>query len=85
MIFSGPIRMLTMIAKEVQKETDKELYDLPTIEQKLIHLQMMLELGEIPEDVYKEKEEELLARYEIAKQREIDEWETFIEQKEDEK
>ncbi|UXR35059.1 MULTISPECIES: gas vesicle protein GvpG [Staphylococcus] len=72
------------IAEQVKDEADKELYDLPTIEKKLIQLQMQEELGEIPEDEYKEKEEQLLARYETAKQKEIDEAEAMIQQKEDE-
>ncbi|UXR34018.1 hypothetical protein MUA81_11595 [Staphylococcus simulans] len=54
------------------------------MEKKLIQLQMQEELGEIPEDEYKEKEEQLLARYETAKQKEIDEAEAMIQQKEDE-
>lgn len=83
MLAYGSIKMLTSIARKVEEEADKELYDLPTIEKKLIHLQMMAELGEIPEDVYKEQEEVLLTRYEIAKQREIDKWEAFIEEKEE--
>ena len=36
---------------------------------------MMYELGEIPEEAYTEKEEELLIRYEIAKRRELEQWE----------
>ncbi|MCD8904247.1 gas vesicle protein GvpG [Staphylococcus chromogenes] len=83
MLAYGSIKMLTSIARKVKEEADKELFDLPTIEKKLIHLQMMAELGEIPEDVYKEQEEVLLTRYEIAKQREIDKWEAFIEEKEE--
>ncbi|WP_381418440.1 gas vesicle protein GvpG [Staphylococcus hyicus] len=83
MLAYGSIKMLASIARKVKEEADKELYDLPTIEKKLIHLQMMAELGEIPEDVYKEQEEVLLARYEIAKQREIDKWEALIDEKEE--
>lgn len=83
MLIYGSIKTLTAIAKQVKEEADKELFDLPTIEQKLIQLQMMLELEEIPEDAYKEQEEELLARYEIAKQREIDRLEALTEKKED--
>lgn len=36
---------------------------------------MMFELGEIPEEAFQEKEDELLMRYEIAKRREIEQWE----------
>ncbi|ATF30917.1 MULTISPECIES: gas vesicle protein GvpG [Staphylococcus] len=84
MIVYGSLKLLKKIAEQVKDEADKELYDLPTIEKKLIQLQMQEELGEIPEDEYKEKEEQLLARYETAKQKEIDEAEAMIQQKEDE-
>lgn len=84
MITYASIKTLTTIAKKVKEEADKELFDLPTIEKKLIHLQMMMDLEEITEEAFKEQEAELLARYETAKQREIDEWEALIEQKEDE-
>ncbi|UXR30031.1 gas vesicle protein GvpG [Staphylococcus simulans] len=84
MIVYGSLKLLKKIAEQVKDEADKELYDLPTIEKKLIQLQMQEELGEIPEDEYKEKEEQLLARYETAKQKEIDEAEAMIRQKEDE-
>ncbi|UXV42774.1 gas vesicle protein GvpG [Staphylococcus simulans] len=84
MIVYGSLKLLKKIAEQVKDEADKELYDLPTIEKKLIQLQMQEELGEIPEDEYKEKEEQLLTRYETAKQKEIDEAEAMIQQKEDE-
>lgn len=84
MITYASIKTLTTIAKKVKEESDKELFDLPTIEKKLIHLQMMMDLEEITEEAFKEQEAELLSRYETAKQREIDEWEALIEQKEDE-
>lgn len=84
MIVYGSLKLLKKIAEQVKDEADKELYDLPTIEKKLIQLQMQEELGEIPEDEYREKEEQLLARYETAKQKEIDEAEAMIQQKEDE-
>ncbi|AJD92529.1 MULTISPECIES: gas vesicle protein GvpG [Jeotgalibacillus] len=81
-LVSAPINMVIKIGEKVKEEADKELYDLNTIQQKLIQLQMMYELEEIPEEVYQEKEEELLIRYEIAKQREIEQWERMTEKKE---
>lgn len=77
-----PIDMVIKIGEKVKEEADKELYDLPTIQQKLIQLQMMYELEEIPEDVYKDKEEELITRYEIAKRREMEQWEEMTKKKE---
>ncbi|WP_282034401.1 gas vesicle protein GvpG [Metabacillus indicus] len=74
-LVAAPINLVIRIGQKVQEEAEKELYDLPTIQQKLIQLQMMFELGEIPEKAYQEKEDELLMRYEMAKRREMEEWE----------
>ncbi|RLQ95486.1 gas vesicle protein GvpG [Falsibacillus albus] len=73
-LITAPINVVVKIAEKVKEEADKELYDLPTIQQKLIQLQMMYELGEIPEAAFKAKEEELLLRYETAKKKELEEW-----------
>jgi hypothetical protein len=80
-LVSAPINLVIKIGEKVKEEADKELYDLPTIQQKLIQLQMMYELGEIPEEAYKAKEEELLIRYEAAKRMEMEQWEQMIKKK----
>ncbi|PPA70840.1 gas vesicle protein GvpG [Jeotgalibacillus proteolyticus] len=81
-LVTAPINMVIKIGEKVKEEADKELYDLPTIQQKLIQLQMMYELGEIPDEAYKEKEDELITRYEIAKKREMEQWEEMTKKKE---
>jgi len=78
---SAPINLVIKIAEKIKEEADKELYDLPTIQQKLIQLQMMYELGDIPEAVYKEKEADLMLRYEIAKRLEMEQWGEMIKRK----
>jgi hypothetical protein len=80
-LVSAPINLMIKIGEKVKEETDKELYDLPTIQQKLIQLQLMFELGDIPEDVYKAKEGELIIRYETAKRLEMEQWEQLTERK----
>ncbi|MFC7786573.1 gas vesicle protein GvpG [Rossellomorea sp. GCM10028870] len=80
-LVSAPINLVIKVGEKIKEEADKELYDLPTIQQKLIQLQMMYELGEIPEEVFQEKEDELLARYEIAKQMEMEQWEELTKKK----
>ncbi|WP_100408005.1 gas vesicle protein GvpG [Bacillus solitudinis] len=80
-LISAPINLVIKIGEKVKEEADKELYDLPTIQQKLIQLQMMYELGEIPEEAYKNKEEELLMRYEVAKRLEMEQWEQMTKKK----
>ncbi|WP_221567452.1 gas vesicle protein GvpG [Alkalihalobacillus sp. TS-13] len=81
-LVTSPMNLVIKVGEKVKEEVDKELHDLPTIQQKLIQLQMMYELEEIPEDVFKEKEEELLQRYEIAKQKEMEQWEEMTKKKE---
>ena len=80
-LVSAPINLVIKIGEKVKEEADKELYDLPTIQQKLIQLQMMYELEEIPEEVYKEKEEDLILRYEMAKRMEMQQWEEMTKKK----
>ena len=80
-IVSAPINLVIKIAEKVKEEADKEFYHLPTIQQKLIQLQMMYELGDIPEEAYKEKEQELIIRYEMAKRLEMEQWEELTKRK----
>lgn len=80
-LFTAPMNLVVKVGEKVKGETDKELYNLANIQQKLIQLQMMYELKEIPEEAYKEQEEELLARYEIAKKIEMEQWEALTKQK----
>ncbi|MBD1380170.1 gas vesicle protein GvpG [Metabacillus arenae] len=79
-LFTAPLNLVVKVGEKIKEEADKELYDLPTIQQKLTQLQMMYELGEINEAAYKEKEEELLARYEAAKRLEMEQLEEMIKE-----
>ncbi|WP_026567039.1 gas vesicle protein GvpG [Bacillus sp. UNC41MFS5] len=72
-LFSLPIRTLIKIGEKIQEEADQELYNIPYIQQQLIELHMMYEMEEIDEETYVEREEELLNRYKIAKEREKNE------------
>ncbi|WP_404455763.1 gas vesicle protein GvpG [Virgibacillus necropolis] len=80
-LFTSPLNLVVKIGEKVQEEVDKEFYDLEHIQKKLIHLQMMYELEEIREEAYKEQEDELLVRYEIAKKREMDQWNEYTKRK----
>ncbi|MDN4863301.1 gas vesicle protein GvpG [Priestia megaterium] len=73
----SPVTLIVKVGQKIKEEADKELYDVSFIQQKIIHLQMMYELGEIPEDAYIEKEKELLLRYEAAKEYELKRWESM--------
>jgi hypothetical protein len=80
-LFTAPFDLIIKVGEKVKEEADKELYDLTTIQNKLIQLQMMYELEEIPEEVYKNKEQELLIRYEKAKRIEMQQWEEMTKKK----
>jgi Gas vesicle protein G len=69
-LFTLPIRSLIKLGEKIQEEVDQELYDLTLIQQQLIELHMMYDMEEIDEDAYIEREQELLNRYKIAKERE---------------
>ncbi|CAK8585736.1 gas vesicle protein GvpG [Priestia megaterium] len=73
----SPVTLIVKVGKKIKEEAEKELYDVSFIQQKIVHLQMMYELGEIPEDAYMEKEKELLLRYEAAKEYELKRWESM--------
>ncbi|WP_144549803.1 gas vesicle protein GvpG [Bacillus sp. X1(2014)] len=72
-LFSLPIRTLIKIGEKIQEEADQELYNIPYIQQQLVELHMMYEMLEIDEETYVEREEELLNRYKVAKEREKNE------------
>ncbi|UKS65169.1 gas vesicle protein GvpG [Rossellomorea marisflavi] len=80
-LVSAPLNLVIKVGEKIKEEADKELYDLPTIQQKLIQLQMMFELGEISEEAFQVKEDELLMRYEIAKTMEMEQWEDLTRKK----
>lgn len=74
-VITWPFDLVIKVGEKVKEEADKELYDLKTIQNKLIQLQMMYELEEISEEAFKDKEDELLIRYEQAKRLEMEQWE----------
>ncbi|MEC5424505.1 gas vesicle protein GvpG [Virgibacillus sp. C22-A2] len=73
-IFTSPVNLVVKIGEKVQEEVEKEYYDIEHIQKKLIHLQMMYDLDEIEEETYKQSEKDLLMRYELAKKREMEQW-----------
>jgi hypothetical protein len=72
-LFTLPIRSIIKLGEKIQEEADQELYNLTYIQQQLIELHMMFDMEEIDEETYAEREEELLYRYKIAKERERNE------------
>ncbi|ACV63779.1 Gas vesicle G [Desulfofarcimen acetoxidans DSM 771] len=58
----GPVMGVKFIAEKIKQQADQELYDKSKIKQDLMELQIKLELEEITEEYYLQREEELLVR-----------------------
>lgn len=71
-LFTWPIDTVRFVGEKVYEEAEKELYDLEAIQRKLVNLRLQYEMNEISEEEFQAKEDELVERYEIAKQRELD-------------
>ena len=77
--FTLSIRSLIKLGEKIQEEADQELYNIPLIyNNSLIELHMMFDMEEIDEETYTAREEELLNRYKIAKDREKNEYNRFL-------
>lgn len=62
------LRGVIWIAKQIQKQAERELYDEDGIRGQLMELELRLDLGEITEEEYEAAEEELLARLKAARE-----------------
>src|SRR5947209_19645674 len=68
----APVNCFKFILNQIQKMADSELNDDTVIKEQLLELQMRLELDEISEEEYKEREAELFARLRIIRARQLD-------------
>ena len=68
----APVNGFKFILSQIQKVADKELNDDTFIKEQLLELQMRLELEEISEEEYKERERELFARLRAIKERQLE-------------
>jgi hypothetical protein len=67
---TGPIAGVRWIMKQIQTMANEELFNDQVWKERLIELQMKLELGEISEEDYKEEEQVIFQRLrEIRQQR----------------
>ncbi|MDN4524943.1 gas vesicle protein GvpG [Fictibacillus fluitans] len=69
-LFTLPIRSIIKLGEKIQEEVDEELYSIPHIQQQLVQLHTMFEMEQMDEESYLAREQELLDRYRIAKERE---------------
>ena len=68
----SPVNGFIFILNQIQKIADKELNDDSVIKEQLLELQMRVELDEISDEEYREREAELFARLRAIKARQLD-------------
>lgn len=68
----APVNGFKFILNQIQKIADHELNDDTFIKEQLLELQMRLELEEISEEEYKEREAELFTRLRAIKERQLE-------------
>jgi len=67
----APVNGVIWLAEKIKEAADHEFSDPGVLKQKLLDLQMMLELNQISEDDFRRRESELLTRLEeISKTKE---------------
>jgi Gas vesicle protein G len=71
-ILLAPVSGFKFILSQIQKMADQELNDDTLIKEQLIELQMRLELDEISESEFQEREAELFTRLRAIKARQLD-------------
>jgi|SRR5215468_889146 len=71
-ILLAPVSGFKFILGQIQKMADQELNDDTVIKEQLLELQMRLELEEISEEDYQEREAELFARLRALKTRQLE-------------
>ena len=71
-ILLAPVSGFKFILSQIQKMADQELNDDTLIKEQLIELQMRLELEEISEAEFQEREAELFARLRALKTRQLE-------------
>ncbi len=68
----APVKGIMWLAEQVQKETDRQLFDTSAIKARLAELQVLYDSGLITESEFCKAEETLLARLNAAQEREGD-------------
>lgn len=67
----APVHGFKFILGQIQKLADQELNDESVIKDRLLELQMRLELEEISEEEFREREADLFARLRVLKARQL--------------
>jgi shikimate kinase len=68
----APVRGTTWVAEQIAEEADRQLYDEDNIRREMVQLEIDAEEGRLGEKERHAKEDELLERLAVAKQRELE-------------
>ncbi len=68
----SPLTGLKFILGQIEKVVDRELNDETLVKEQLLELLMRLELEEISEEEYRERERDLFARLRAIKERQLE-------------
>ena len=68
-ILLAPIKGIKWVAEKLQDVADRELYDPDKIREELMSLQAKLDMGDIGEEEYQQREKDLLERMTEIQQR----------------
>jgi hypothetical protein len=71
----APVRGTTWVAEQIAEEADRQLYDEDNIKRELVQLEIDAEEGRLGPKERAAKEDELLERLAVARQRELEEQE----------
>ncbi|MGN6662956.1 MAG: gas vesicle protein GvpG [Solirubrobacterales bacterium] len=76
----APVRGTAWVAEQIAEEADRQLYDEDNVKRELIQLEIDAEEGRLGPKERAAKEEELLDRLAVARQRQAEEFEPMREE-----
>jgi hypothetical protein len=71
----APVRGTTWVAEQIAEEADRRLYDEDNIKRELVQLEIDAEEGEVSPREREAREDELLERLAVTRQRQLEEQE----------
>lgn len=71
----APVRGTAWVAEQIAEEADRQLYDEDNIKRELVQLEIDAEDGEVSPREREAREDELLERLAVARQRQLEEQE----------
>ena len=71
----APVRGTAWVAEQIAEEADRQLYDEDNIKRELVQLEIDAEEGEVSPSEREAREDELLERLAVTRQRQLEEQE----------